>query len=178
VSSRNVIERVLLLEADDEILASHLPPEILGRSFADGRRGRELRSVSDQDVVRPLADLERMAIEHALKVCEGNKTRAARQLGISRQTCGPSSTSTRWATTRRSPRKSRTGQEAIDGDGSGGTRLGGQIAFGRVARTTTSRVRPPRSIAMRPAGAPIATLNPSKDATCVLADRLLQHFRG
>jgi DNA-binding protein Fis len=27
-----------------------------------------------------------MAIEHALQVCDGNKTRAAQRLGISRQT--------------------------------------------------------------------------------------------
>jgi two-component system nitrogen regulation response regulator GlnG len=36
--------------------------------------------------VRPLAELEKMAIEHALRVCEGNKTRAASMLGIARQT--------------------------------------------------------------------------------------------
>ena len=82
---RNVIERVLLLEADDEILASHLPPEILGRASSDAATGGSFEAFPT-NVVRPLADLERMAIEHALKVCEGNKTRAARQLGISRQT--------------------------------------------------------------------------------------------
>jgi DNA-binding protein Fis len=37
-------------------------------------------------VVRPLVEIERLAIEHALGVCEGNKTRAAQLLGISRQT--------------------------------------------------------------------------------------------
>ena len=36
--------------------------------------------------VRPLAELEKMAIEHALRVCDGNKTRAASMLGIARQT--------------------------------------------------------------------------------------------
>jgi DNA-binding NtrC family response regulator len=83
---RNVIERVLLLEADQEILASHLPPEILGRAAAGGDAGEGSLEVFPADSVRPLADIERMAIEHALKVCDGNKTRAARLLGISRQT--------------------------------------------------------------------------------------------
>jgi two-component system, NtrC family, response regulator AtoC len=83
---RNVIERVLLLEADQEILASHLPPEILGRSTGAAGEGEAPVDIFPPDSVRPLADLERMAIEHALKVCAGNKTRAARLLGISRQT--------------------------------------------------------------------------------------------
>jgi DNA-binding NtrC family response regulator len=82
---RNVIERVLLLEADEEILASHLPPEILGRSSSETGAASAFEAFPT-DGVRPLAELERMAIEHALKVCDGNKTRAARQLGISRQT--------------------------------------------------------------------------------------------
>jgi DNA-binding NtrC family response regulator len=81
---RNVIERVLLLEADEEILATHLPPEILGRA-AGGPGGASFEAFPP-DAVRTLAELERMAIEHALKICDGNKTRAARQLGISRQT--------------------------------------------------------------------------------------------
>src|SRR5262249_31394234 len=82
---RNVIGRVLLLEADDEILPSHLPPEILVRG-ASGSSGSGGFEAFPADQVRPLAELERMAIEHALRICAGNKTRAARQLGISRQT--------------------------------------------------------------------------------------------
>ncbi|HET9327495.1 MAG TPA: sigma-54 dependent transcriptional regulator [Candidatus Eisenbacteria bacterium] len=83
---RNVIERVLLLEADEEILASHLPPEILGRPSSSGPMGAMAFEAFPEGSVRPLAELERMAIEHSLKICEGNKTRAALRLGISRQT--------------------------------------------------------------------------------------------
>jgi DNA-binding protein Fis len=36
--------------------------------------------------VVPLAEIEKLAIGHALEVCGGNKTRAATKLGISRQT--------------------------------------------------------------------------------------------
>uniref|UniRef100_A0A832MK90 Sigma-54-dependent Fis family transcriptional regulator n=1 Tax=Eiseniibacteriota bacterium TaxID=2212470 RepID=A0A832MK90_UNCEI len=80
---RNVIERVLLLEAEgDEIRAEHLPPEVTG-----GRRGAAASADPfPPGVVRPLAEVERLAIAHALEVCGGNKTRAAQQLGISRQT--------------------------------------------------------------------------------------------
>jgi DNA-binding NtrC family response regulator len=38
------------------------------------------------DQVVPLVHVERQAIEHALAVCGGNKTRAAQLLEISRQT--------------------------------------------------------------------------------------------
>jgi len=78
---KNVIERIILLEAEDEIRPEHLPTEMHhpaaaaggGDPFPSGR-------------VRPLAAVEKLAIEHALRVCDGNKTRAAQQLGISRQT--------------------------------------------------------------------------------------------
>jgi two-component system response regulator AtoC len=81
---KNVVERVLLLEAEDEIRIEHLPAELTGRA----RAGAEPDSFDafPPASVRPLAELERMAIVHALRVCEGNKTRAAQQLGISRQT--------------------------------------------------------------------------------------------
>jgi DNA-binding NtrC family response regulator len=81
---RNVMERVVLLEAEDEILPEHLPAEIA--------RGTAARSSSGgidpfpPGVVLPFTEIEKLAIEHALKVCDGNKTRAATQLGISRQT--------------------------------------------------------------------------------------------
>ncbi len=81
---KNVIERVVLLEAEDEIRHEHLPSELTrgrGRGAAAGTA-----SVFPPGVVRPLAEVEKLAIEHALRVCEGNKTRAAQLLGISRQT--------------------------------------------------------------------------------------------
>jgi two-component system response regulator AtoC len=79
---RNVIERVLLLEAEEEIMVAHLPLEVSGGRARPGDGALPFPA----GVVRPLAEIERMAIEHALGVCENNKTRAAQMLGISRQT--------------------------------------------------------------------------------------------
>jgi two-component system, NtrC family, response regulator AtoC len=78
---KNTIERIVLLEADDEIRVEHLPTEM----HHPGAQpvGAE---PFPKGAVRPLAEVEKMAIEHALSVCDGNKTRAAQQLGISRQT--------------------------------------------------------------------------------------------
>ena len=81
---RNVIERVVLLEADDEIRAEHLPPEMSVAAGASASGGTSEPFPSGH--VRPLAEIEKLAIEHALRVCEGNKTRAATLLGIARQT--------------------------------------------------------------------------------------------
>ncbi|OGF16526.1 MAG: hypothetical protein A2W00_13225 [Candidatus Eisenbacteria bacterium RBG_16_71_46] len=78
---KNVIERVVLLEAEDEIRLEHLPPEVHRQKSA--ATGGEAFPAG---VVRPLAEIEKLAIEHALRVCDGNKTRAAQLLGISRQT--------------------------------------------------------------------------------------------
>jgi DNA-binding NtrC family response regulator len=85
---KNVIERVLLLEAEDEIRPEHLPAELHGA--AGEPRGRAGSAPGSDPfpagVVRPLIEIEQMAITHALGVCSGNKTRAAQLLGISRQT--------------------------------------------------------------------------------------------
>ena len=93
---KNVIERVLLLETEEDILPQHLPPEIsasaLLPSGAIGGAGSgpaarfPTGDPFPRGVVRPLAQIEQMAIGHAIAVCEGNKTRAAQMLGISRQT--------------------------------------------------------------------------------------------
>jgi DNA-binding NtrC family response regulator len=81
---KNVIERVVLLEADEEIRLEHLPPELTRRAAAG--EGATPATPFPPGVVRPLAEVEMLAIEHALGVCGGNKTRAAQMLGISRQT--------------------------------------------------------------------------------------------
>ncbi|MGH7730664.1 MAG: sigma-54-dependent transcriptional regulator [Candidatus Eiseniibacteriota bacterium] len=84
-----VIERVLLLETEEDILLQHLPAEISSGAPAAEGPGAARFPTGDPfppGVVRPLAQIEQMAIGHAIAVCEGNKTRAAQMLGISRQT--------------------------------------------------------------------------------------------
>jgi DNA-binding NtrC family response regulator len=82
---KNVIERVVLLEAEDEILAEHLPSEMVHQRPRAASGGAPAHPFPP-GVVRPLAEVEKLAIEHALQVVDGNKTRAAQLLGISRQT--------------------------------------------------------------------------------------------
>ena len=82
---RNLIERVVLLEAEEEIRPEHLPAELTGRS-GGGPAAATTAAVFPPGVVRPLVEVEKLAIQHALSVCSGNKTLAAKQLGISRQT--------------------------------------------------------------------------------------------
>jgi two-component system, NtrC family, response regulator AtoC len=77
---RNVLERVLLLEEGALIKPSHLPPEIRGATRA-----------ADRAFVLPavgldLETLEREFICQALDRSNGNKTGAAKLLGLSRDT--------------------------------------------------------------------------------------------
>ena len=102
---KNVIERVLLLEADDEILPEHLPPE-MSRVPAGSAAAPRSSEPFPAGQVRPFTEIEKMAIEHALAVCDGNKTRAATQLGISRQTL------------RTKLKEYALGDDAEDGEGS------------------------------------------------------------
>ena len=75
---RNLMERVVLLEAEDEIRVEHLPPEVTG-ARGGARTPASAENVFPPGVVRPLAEVEKLAIEHALSVCGGNKTLAAKQ---------------------------------------------------------------------------------------------------
>lgn len=80
---RNVLERILILEDADELLPEHLPPEI--------RNGGK-RSQQDENAIRlpvdgvRLADVEADLIRQALARTGGNVSRAARLLGVSRDT--------------------------------------------------------------------------------------------
>jgi len=71
----NTLERAAILADGDAIDASHIWVE-------DG----VTRAVPKTDEVRPLADLEREAILHALDVVGGNRKRAAELLGIGERT--------------------------------------------------------------------------------------------
>jgi DNA-binding NtrC family response regulator len=77
---RNLVERVVLLEEGQRIEHSHLPPEILGRVpiTLDGPAHTDLS-------LPTLAEIEAGHIAEVLKLTAGNKSQAARVLGISRQ---------------------------------------------------------------------------------------------
>jgi DNA-binding NtrC family response regulator len=81
---RNVIERAILLEAEDELLPEHLPPEVqLGEPPSNGTNAGDAL-----DGLYPISmkEIEKLLINKALLETGGNKSKAARILGISRQT--------------------------------------------------------------------------------------------
>jgi DNA-binding NtrC family response regulator len=83
---RNIIERILLLEEDTVLRPEHLPLEIRAPGAAPFGAGGATPVRFEGEQVVPLAEVERQAILFALSQTQGNKTRAASLLGISRQT--------------------------------------------------------------------------------------------
>ena len=77
---RNAIERVVLLEDCDVIHPEHLSQKLRGSSLLGRARGLMDRNA------RPLAEVEREHIFRVLEETDGNRTRAAEILGITRQT--------------------------------------------------------------------------------------------
>jgi two-component system, NtrC family, response regulator AtoC len=80
---KNLVERAVLLEEGERLEAEHLPPEMLG-----GRRSLEpphALSSADTLTMPTLAQMEAEHIGEVLRLTAGNKSRAARILGISRQ---------------------------------------------------------------------------------------------
>ena len=69
---RNAITRAAILSPGDRVLVEHLPPTLQGEAH-------------DDPDARSLASVERLAILAALERNDGNRTRAARELGISRR---------------------------------------------------------------------------------------------
>ncbi|MDH3198293.1 MAG: sigma-54 dependent transcriptional regulator [Candidatus Krumholzibacteria bacterium] len=81
---KNVVERAMLLEAEEELLIEHLPPEIRGGGGEIASAGSA--SVIDRFMPMTLREVERLQIERTLAQTSGNKSKAAAILGISRQT--------------------------------------------------------------------------------------------
>mgnify|MGYP001825567088 CR=1 FL=1 len=81
---RNVLKRIVILEEPEKLLESHFPGHII--------EGRNPRGSSRQQVVgqatglMPLSEVEKLQILYTLEMTENNKSKAARILGISRQT--------------------------------------------------------------------------------------------
>jgi len=72
---KNVIERAVVLTKDDKITSKNLPAEFLRR-----RRQKESHTAA-----MSLKEIEYDALKNALQVSNGNKSKAARTLGISRK---------------------------------------------------------------------------------------------
>lgn len=81
---RNVIERALILSEDCEIQPKHLPPEIV-----EGIRrseGFDLKDLIIPEDGLPLEEVEREVIKKVLALANGNLSKAARILHITRDT--------------------------------------------------------------------------------------------
>ena len=82
-----VLGAVLACGNDRVVRLDNLPPEIKSNAPEGSSRPDPIQPVSiEGDTIVPLAELERRAIAHALRVTGGNVTRAARALGIGRAT--------------------------------------------------------------------------------------------
>ena len=74
---RNVLERAMIMgRGAPEVLAMHLPSEVRDASGAS----------VDHYTPRSLEEVERVHMERTLRAHSGNRTRAARALGLSRAT--------------------------------------------------------------------------------------------
>ena len=78
---RNVIERAMILEDSGDLLPGHLPPEV-GRLPASTGPPVPAFQLPESGVV--LEDVEREFVRQALELTQGNQTRAARLLGLTR----------------------------------------------------------------------------------------------
>jgi len=88
---KNVTERAMILSRSDMILPEHLPADLLGVTGKPVRDATEEKASHrpgrrETDPFLPLASLEKEHIREALEATEGNRTQAAKLLGISRST--------------------------------------------------------------------------------------------
>ncbi|MFN3480149.1 MAG: sigma-54-dependent transcriptional regulator [Thermodesulfovibrionales bacterium] len=81
---KNVIERAVVICRGDRITMHDLPDE-LKRNIVVNRVDTKQISPPFDSVLIPLRDLELEAVKEALKLCNGNKSKAAKMLGISRK---------------------------------------------------------------------------------------------
>jgi len=86
----NILERLALVSSGDTIRLEDLPPDFAaGQRAAPGAPNGARLADSDRpfkEVIRDrMEDVERQMIESTLEECEGNVTKAAKKLGMSRK---------------------------------------------------------------------------------------------
>jgi DNA-binding NtrC family response regulator len=79
---RTAVEHAVVLCRSEKITARDLPPSVRGGQAGSGPRPTLLNDLNDLT----LKDAERQLMERALKDTEGNRTRAAKKIGMSRRT--------------------------------------------------------------------------------------------
>ncbi len=78
---RNVVERAMILIEEDVLQMEHLPIEILAQA---SRLGKPIEGIRIPPEGISLEKVEEALVKQALKIAEGNQTRAAKLLDISR----------------------------------------------------------------------------------------------
>lgn len=81
---RNILKRIMILEEPERLAAEHFPPHILAGH--NPRHTSQHHALGQATGLMPLAEVERLQILYTLEMTENNKSKAARILGISRQT--------------------------------------------------------------------------------------------
>jgi DNA-binding NtrC family response regulator len=76
-----VIERAMILGDGDTLLMEHLPTEILGQGSKEGKVAEGIR-IPPEGI--SLEKVEEALVRQALKMTNGNQTKAAKLLDISR----------------------------------------------------------------------------------------------
>jgi diguanylate cyclase (GGDEF)-like protein len=83
---RNAMERAVVLQTSGVIEVEHLPDRVREEGLSAAASASRLTAGANvMDVRERVADVERAAIVSALDSCNGNQTRAARKLGLSRR---------------------------------------------------------------------------------------------
>jgi two-component system, NtrC family, response regulator AtoC len=83
---RNLLERIVLLEDDEVLREDHLPAEMVSQAESLPRVLRDALAARGEDGGMPtLSEVEQEHILRVLEFTEGNRSRASRILGISRQ---------------------------------------------------------------------------------------------
>jgi two-component system, NtrC family, response regulator AtoC len=81
---RNILKRIMILEEPETLLAEHFPPHVLAGH--NPRHKSQHQALGQATGLMPLSEVERLQILYTLEMTDNNKSKAARILGISRQT--------------------------------------------------------------------------------------------